>query len=61
MNYDKQISTLINIKIQFGPTRFINEGKSTHMMIVYYDRIPATGGNQRIGSLIPDFKRQIYK
>lgn len=61
MNYDKQICTLINIKIQFGPTRFINEGKCTHMMIVYYDRTPAMGGNQRIGSLIPAFKRQMYK
>ena len=61
MNYDKQICTLINIEIRFGPTRFINEGKSTHMMIVYYDRTPAMGGNQRIGSLIPVFKRQMYK
>lgn len=61
MNYDKQICTLINIKIQFGPIRIINEGKSTHMMIVYYDRTPAMGENQRIGSLIPAFKRQMYK
>ena len=45
MNYDKQICTLINIKIQFGPIRIINEGKSTHMIIVYYNRTPAMGGN----------------